>query len=141
MACTGDEFCKFGIVETKARAARLIEEREERLADVQDTLESPISIHLNGCPNSCARIQVADIGLKGMAMTAADGSHQDGFQVHLGGALGFEGTFGRKVRGNKILSADAADYIEPVVRRYADQRSPGESFAQWVARADDLDLA
>lgn len=141
MACTGDEFCKFGIVETKARAARLIDELEERLADVQDTFESPISIHLNGCPNSCARIQVADIGLKGMALPASDGSQEDGFQVHLGGALGFDGTFGRKVRGNKVRSADAADYIEQVVRRYADQRATGESFAQWVARASDADLA
>ena len=141
MACTGDEFCKFGIVETKARAARLIDELEERLADVQDTLESPISIHLNGCPNSCARIQVADIGLKGMALPASDGSQDDGFQVHLGGALGFDGAFGRKVRGNKVRSADAADYIERVVRCYADQRTAGESFAQWVARAGDTDLA
>jgi sulfite reductase (ferredoxin) len=141
MACTGDEFCKYGIVETKARAARLIDELEERLADVQDTLESPISIHLNGCPNSCARIQVADIGLKGMTLSASDSSHEDAFQVHLGGALGFDATFGRKVRGNKVRSADAADYIERVVRRYADQRSPRESFAQWVARASDTDLA
>jgi sulfite reductase (ferredoxin) len=141
MACTGDEFCKYGIVETKARAARLIDELEERLADVQATLESPISIHLNGCPNSCARIQVADIGLKGMTVPTSDGSHEDAFQVHLGGTLGFDPTFGRKVRGNKVRSSDAADYIERVVRRYADQRSPGESFAQWTARAEDTNLA
>jgi sulfite reductase (ferredoxin) len=141
MACTGDEFCKYGIVETKSRAARLIDELEERLADVQDNLESPISIHLNGCPNSCARIQVADIGLKGMAISTPDGGYEDGFQVHLGGALGFDTTFGRKIRGNKVRSADAADYIERIVRRYADQRSPGERFAQWVARASDTDLS
>jgi sulfite reductase (ferredoxin) len=141
MACTGDEFCKYGIVETKDRAARLIDELEERLADVQDTLESPISIHLNGCPNSCARIQVADIGLKGMALSTPDGGYEDGFQLHLGGALGFDTTFGRKIRGNKVRSADVADYIERIVRRYADQRSPGERFAQWVARASDTDLA
>jgi sulfite reductase (ferredoxin) len=141
MACTGDEFCKYGIVETKARAARLIDELEERVADVQATLESPISIHLNGCPNSCARIQVADIGLKGMTVPTSDGSHEDAFQVHLGGTLGFDPTFGRKVRGNKVRSSDAADYIERVVRRYADQRSPGESFAQWTARAEDTNLA
>ena len=141
MACTGDEYCKYGIVETKRRAARLIDELEERLADVQDTLESPISIHLNGCPNSCARIQVADIGLKGMTFSTPDGGHEDGFQVHLGGALGFDTTFGRKVRGNKVRSDDLADYIERIVRRYADQRSPGEHFAQWVASASDTDLA
>src|SRR5262249_45423471 len=61
MACTGIEFCKLAIVETKARAAGLVAELERRLAAVETTLDSPISVHLNGCPNSCARIQTADI--------------------------------------------------------------------------------
>jgi sulfite reductase (ferredoxin) len=61
MACTGIEFCKLAIVETKAQAARVVDELERRLG----ALDSPISVHINGCPNSCARIQVADIGLKG----------------------------------------------------------------------------
>ncbi|MBD4204915.1 nitrite/sulfite reductase, partial [Xanthomonas citri pv. citri] len=65
MACTGIEFCKLAIVETKKRAADLVEELETRLAHLNEVLEHPIAIHLNGCPNSCARIQVADIGLKG----------------------------------------------------------------------------
>ena len=61
MACTGIEFCKLAIVETKARATHLIGELEQRLP----TFDQPITINLNGCPNSCARIQTADIGLKG----------------------------------------------------------------------------
>jgi sulfite reductase (ferredoxin) len=76
-----------------------------------------------------------------MTFSTPDGGHEDGFQVHLGGALGFDTTFGRKVRGNKVRSDDMADYIERIVRRYADQRSPGERFAQWVASASDTDLA
>ena len=69
MACTGIEFCKLAIVETKARGAALIDELERRLPE----FDEPITININGCPNSCARIQVADIGLKGQLVTDADG--------------------------------------------------------------------
>ena len=65
MACTGIEFCKLAIVETKARAADLIAELERRLPD----FDTPVTINVNGCPNSCARIQTADIGLKGSLVT------------------------------------------------------------------------
>ena len=137
MACTGLEFCKLAIVESKARAGDLVAELEERLADVQSTLDTPISIHLNGCPNSCARVQVADIGLKGQIVTAADGRQVEGFQVHLGGGLGLDSGFGRKLRGHKVASAELGDYVERLVRGYAEQREPGERFAQWVTRADE----
>ena len=140
MACTGIEFCKLAFVDTKNRSARLVEELEQRLADVQDTLEHPIAIHLNGCPNSCARIQVADIGLKGQIVTGRDGEPAAGFQVHLGGGLGLDSGFGRKLRGHKVLSDELGDYVERVVRGYAAEREPGERFAQWVVRADESAL-
>ncbi|MHA6795776.1 nitrite/sulfite reductase [Pseudonocardia bannensis] len=140
MACTGIEFCKLAIVETKERAIRLVEELEQRLADVQDSLEVPVSIHLNGCPNSCARTQVADIGLKGQIVTDAQGNQVEGFQVHLGGGLGLDAGFGRKLRGLKVTSAELGDYVDRVVRRFAAAREPGERFAQWVVRADENDL-
>jgi sulfite reductase (ferredoxin) len=135
MACTGIEFCKLAIVETKERAIRLVEELEKRLADVHPDV--PISIHLNGCPNACARTQVADIGLKGMIVPDAHGNQVEGFQVHLGGGLGLDAGFGRKLRGLKVTSADLGDYVDRVVRRFAAQREPGERFAQWVLRADE----
>ena len=65
MACTGIEFCKLAIVETKARASSLIDELERRLPG----FDTPVTINVNGCPNSCARIQTADIGLKGSLVT------------------------------------------------------------------------
>jgi sulfite reductase (ferredoxin) len=137
MACTGIEFCKLAIVETKNRAITLVAELEQRLADVQPSLQTPVSVHLNGCPNSCARIQVADIGLKGQLVTDAQGNQVEGFQVHLGGGLGRDSGFGRKLRGHKVTSAELADYVERVIRSYLRQRQPGEPFAQWVARADE----
>ncbi|MGQ0574825.1 MAG: nitrite/sulfite reductase [Pseudonocardia sp.] len=140
MACTGIEYCKLAIVETKERAIRLVAELEQRLADELPAGEAPISIHLNGCPNSCARTQTADIGLKGMIVPDADGNQVEGFQVHLGGGLGLDAGFGRKLRGLKITSAELGDYVDRIVRRFTAQREPDERFAQWVGRADEDDL-
>jgi len=140
MACTGIEFCKLAIVETKARAATLVAELEKRLAG----FDADISINLNGCPNACARTQVADIGLKGMIVTDRDGRQVEGFQVHLGGGLGMAAGqtagFGRKLRGLKTTAEDLPDYVERVARRYLAGRTDGETFAQWVTRADEEDL-
>ena len=140
MACTGIEFCKLAIVETKARAAGLVTELEGRLADLEPALDVPISLHVNGCPNSCARIQTADIGLKGQIVTDAAGNQVAGFQVHLGGGLGLDAGFGRKLRGHKVTAAELGDYVERVVRRFARQRHPGERFPQWAARATEEEL-
>jgi len=137
MACTGIEFCKLAIVETKARAASLVEHLEQRLAE----FDVDISIHLNGCPNACARTQVADIGLKGQLVPGPDGDLVEGFQIHLGGGLGMAAGqtagFGRKLRGLKTTSAELPSYVERLARRYLSDRSDGESFAGWVSRADE----
>jgi sulfite reductase (ferredoxin) len=141
MACTGIEFCKLAIVETKARAADLISELERRLPG----FDVPVTINVNGCPNSCARIQTADIGLKGSLVTGPDGQQVEGFQIHLGGSLnGGDGTasgFGRKVRGLKATAEELPDYVERVLRRFDAAREPGESFATWTARASDEELS
>jgi len=128
MACTGIEFCKLAIVETKQRAADLHGELERRLPG----FDTPISINVNGCPNSCARFQVADIGLKG---STVDGG--EGFQVHLGGSLGTDPAFGRKLRGLKVGADGLADYVERVLRNYLADRADGEQFATWARRADE----
>ena len=120
MACTGIEFCKLAIVETKAQAAELVNELETRLGE----LDSPITVNLNGCPNSCARIQVADIGLKGQLVPGPDGEQVEGFQVHLGGGLGLDAGFGRKLRGHKVTADELPDYVERVAKAYLAGRRP-----------------
>ncbi|MFF2436799.1 nitrite/sulfite reductase [Streptomyces sp. NPDC058107] len=137
MACTGIEFCKLAIVETKARGASLIDELERRLPD----FDEPLTINVNGCPNACARIQTADIGLKGQLVLDADGNQVEGFQVHLGGALGLEAGFGRKVRGLKVTSAELPDYVERVLGQFQKEREDGERFATWAARASAESLS
>jgi sulfite reductase (ferredoxin) len=137
MACTGIEYCKLAIVETKARGEELVARLEERLRD----FDADISIHINGCPNACARTQVADIGLKGQLVMNAHGEQVEGFQVHLGGGLGMAkgetAGFGRKLRGLKTTAEELPEYVERLARRYLDGRSTGETFADWVVRVDE----
>ncbi|WP_409330525.1 nitrite/sulfite reductase [Trujillonella humicola] len=133
MACTGLEFCKLAIVETKQHAQDLYAELEKRLPD----FDVPIGINVNGCPNSCARFQTADIGFKGSMVKDDSGEMVEGFQVHLGGHLGVEAAFGRKFRGHKVTKAETADYCERVLRGFLDRRTDGESFAHYVSRADE----
>jgi sulfite reductase (ferredoxin) len=135
MACTGIEFCKLAIVETKARTADLVERLEQRFADGLDDTE--LSLHVNGCPNSCARFQIADIGFKGSLVPDADGEMVEGFQVHLGGRLGPDAGFGRKVRALKVTADEMPEYVERVLETYTTQRAAGESFADWVERAEE----
>lgn len=133
ISCTGLEFCKLAHVTTKARAIALVDELEERLGDV----DVPLKISLNGCPNSCARTQVSDIGLKGQTVTDAEGNRVEGFQVHLGGSMSLDPNFGRKLKGHKVLAEEVGDYVVRVVTAFKEQRREGEQFRHWVVRADE----
>jgi sulfite reductase (ferredoxin) len=148
MACTGIEFCKLAIVETKGRAVELYRYLEERLPN----FEEDVRINVNGCPNSCARYQTADIGLMGVVVqqkhiVTDDDGHQteerrkvEAFLVHLGGNLGDDRAFGRKARGVKVLANELGPYVEALIRRYRQQRTEGETFARFIARLSDAEL-
>lgn len=143
IACTGIEYCKLAIVETKLTAATAVAELERRLADLAQSGELPqaLSLHINGCPNSCARIQTADIGLKGMMLPTPDGDPTPGFQVHLGGGLASnsreEAGLGRTVRGLKVYVDDLPEYVERVVRTFVAQRTEDQTFAEWAHAAEE----
>jgi sulfite reductase (ferredoxin) len=136
MACTGIEFCKLAIGETKGRATWLTEELAARLPDFDEDLR----IHVNGCPNSCTRFQVADIGLMSALRVRPDGTKSDAFLVHLGGTVGDGAAFGRKVKGVKIYAEDAADYLEDLLRRYRARRGGDDTFSTFVNRLDTDEL-
>jgi len=140
MACSGIEFCKLSFAETRGKAQGLVPELERRLEDINAQLDVPVTVNINGCPNSCARIQVADIGFKGQMVDDGHGGSVEGFQVHLGGSLGLDSGFGRKLRQHKVTSDELGDYIERVVRNFVKHRAEGERFAQWALRAEEGDL-
>jgi sulfite reductase (ferredoxin) len=140
MACTGIEFCKLSFAETRVKAQTLVPELERRLEDINSRLDVPVTVNINGCPNSCARIQVADIGFKGQMVDDGNGNSVEGFQVHLGGSLGLDSGFGRKLRQHKVTTDELGDYIDRVVRNFLKHRDNGERFAQWALRAEEGDL-
>src|SRR5262249_60739763 len=114
--------------ETKHRAADLISELERRLPDFTE----PVTINVNGCPNSCARIQTADIGLKGMVVTLPDGTQTEGYQIHLGGSLngggGTDSGFGREGRGAETTAPGLPGYVGRGGRRFVARARPGWGF-------------
>jgi sulfite reductase beta subunit-like hemoprotein len=133
ISCTGMEFCKLAIVETKERAVELIEHLERRVGDVAGSLR----INLNGCPNACAQYQVADIGLQGGIARLPDGRRVQGFILHIGGRLGEDAGFARRV-ASKAMPADEARYaVERIVRAYAGERPADGTFADWAAAQSD----
>lgn len=137
ISCTGMQFCKLAIVETKDRAAELIEHLEKRVGDVAGSLR----INLNGCPNACAQYQVADIGLQGGIARLEDGSRVQGFILHIGGHLGEDSAFARRV-SSKAMPADEMRYaVERIVRAYADERPVDGTFSQWAALQTDARFA
>ena len=139
MACTGIEFCKLAIVDTKDTATAAVKSLTKTMVDIK--LERPISLHINGCPNSCARIQTADIGLKGQLLPDGNGGTEPGFQVHLGGGLASrdqaEAGLGRTVRGLKVTASNLTEYVERVTRRYDADKQGSETFAEWAHRAEE----
>lgn len=132
MACSGIEFCKIAVTETKDRTDRLIRELERRIPE----FDQPMRIHMNGCPNSCARVQLADIGLLGSLVPDGNGNRVPGYQVLVGGHLGPNPTFGRRPKGVRVPSDRLEDYIEGVLRRFLETREPDEAFHTWSERAE-----
>ena len=137
MACTGIEFCKLAIGETKGRAMWLTEELAARLPG----FDEEIRIHVNGCPNSCARFQVADIGLMSALQPRMDGTRSDAFLVHLGGGMG-EGARARpQGEGREDLRGGLGGLPRAAATRYQQQRGTHTSFGAFVNALDDEQLA
>jgi len=129
VACTGTEFCKLAIAETKSFARWLVEELEERVPGFEQSLR----INVNGCPNACGQHWIADIGLQGCQMKA-DGRTVEGFDVLLGGGVGRDAAFTRRVG----FRAPAAEIPEALARLLG--RLGHESFIAFVRRHSDAEL-
>ncbi|KAK1281350.1 hypothetical protein QJS04_geneDACA020723 [Acorus gramineus] len=89
VACTGNQFCGQAIIETKARALKVTEEVEKRVA-----VGRPVRMHWTGCPNTCGQVQVADIGFMGCMTRDSDGKIVEGADVYLGGRIGSDSHLG-----------------------------------------------
>jgi sulfite reductase (ferredoxin) len=129
IACTGKQFCKLALTETKDRASELIDHLERVLPDFQ----TPFRISVTGCPNSCAHYQVCDIGFVGDFLNTPAGKIE-AYRIYLGGHLGDGYRFGRELE-NKIPAEEIKLYVERLARRFlAGRLSKSESFQEFIAR-------
>ncbi len=140
VACTGNEFCRFAVIETKARALQWAQALDARLAEAEGEAggaggaggDDVIRVHLSGCSASCAQPQIADIGLRG-DVAHVGGHIEEAVDVGLGGSLGPDAGFLRWVAGAVPVS-DAPEAIVRVVQRYRAERRDGEPFSRWARR-------
>ncbi|HLW51427.1 MAG TPA: nitrite/sulfite reductase [Candidatus Angelobacter sp.] len=134
VACTGTEFCKLAITETKSFTRWLVEELEERLPDFDQQLK----LNVTGCPNSCGQHRLADIGLEGKKLKI-NGSMQDAYCFCLGGAVGKHAAFARPI-GYRCSAMEVPEAIERLLRTYMLTRYAAENLREFFARHSDSEL-
>jgi sulfite reductase (ferredoxin) len=134
VACTGTEFCKLAIVETKGFAKWLVGEMEERVPE----FDQQIRLHVTGCTNSCGQSWIADIGLEGKKLKK-DGKLVDAFYFCVGGAVGEHAGIARQI-GYRAAAEDCPEAIERLLRGYLASRSEGENLREYFRRTSDEDL-
>jgi len=134
VACTGTEFCKLAIAETKGFAKWLVGEMEERLPEFDQQLR----LHVTGCTNSCGQSWIADIGLEGKKLKK-DGAMVDAFYFCVGGAVGEYAGIARQI-GYRAAAEDCPEAIERLLRGYLKGRGEGENLRAYFRRTSDEDL-
>ena len=134
IACSGTEFCKLAITETKSFSRWLVEELEERLPQFDQDLK----LHVTGCPNSCGQHWIADIGIEGKKIKH-DGRLVDAYYFCLGGAVGLHQRTARPI-GYRCPASEVPDAIERLLRAYLEDRLPGENLRKFFARHEDAEL-
>jgi ferredoxin-nitrite reductase len=149
VACTGSEFCRFAVVETKERAVKMAGWLDENLAPGGDRLaadwrnrgdEGPdvVRLHVSGCSASCAQPQIADIGFRGA--TAHDRDEiVEAFDIGMGGSLGLDAAFGDWIDGGHPASR-AHEAVARVFERFKAGRRAGEPFHVWARRMPASEL-
>ncbi len=134
VACTGTEFCKLAISETKGFNKWLVGELEERMP----SFDQQIRLHVTGCTNSCGQSWIADIGLEGKK-TKKDGKLVDAFYFCVGGSVGQHAGIARQI-GYRAAAEDCPDAIERLLKGYLKLRNEGEDLRSYFRRTSDDDL-
>ena len=134
IACTGTEFCKLAITETKGFTRWLVDEMQERLPHFDQQLK----LHVTGCPNSCGQHWIADIGIEGKKLKQ-DGKMIDAYYFCVGGSVGLHAKVARPI-GYRCPADQVPDAIERLLRTYLEQRVPGENLRAYFGRQSDDDL-
>jgi sulfite reductase (ferredoxin) len=134
VACTGSEFCKLALTETKGFARWLTQELEERLSDFEEQLR----LNITGCPNSCGQHWIADIGIEGKKIKV-DGRMVDAYYFCIGGGVGQFASIARPV-GYRCAASDVPDAIERLLAEFNERRGPGENLRRFLARHSNEEI-
>ena len=134
VSCTGIQYCNLAVTETKNRAIETVKWLDQ---NTKFDAAEHLRINFNGCPNSCGQHWIADIGLLG-AQKKVDGVLKDHFDVFLGGKLGSDARFNRRIK--RINADDVPATIKKITETYMAQRAKGEAFAEWVEKQTDEEL-
>jgi len=134
VACTGSEFCKLALTETKGFARWLVEDLEARLPGFQEH----VRINVTGCPNSCGQHWIADIGIEGKKIKM-DGRLVDAYYFCVGGAVGRHQAVARPV-GYRVPASAVPEAVERLLRAYLAERRPDQSFRAFCAARTDEEL-
>ncbi len=133
IACTGVQFCKLALTETKSRAGELSEHLENAVR-----LDEPLRISVTGCPNSCGQHRICDVGLEG-SLTTIDGVKRESFEVFLGGGVGAHETISRRI-GVRIPSDELPERLARLLAYFKERRFEGETFQEFCQRHSDEEL-
>mgnify|MGYP000421506623 CR=1 FL=1 len=134
IACTGTQFCKIAITETKTFSRWLVGELDQRLPEYSEQLK----IHVTGCPNSCGQHWIADIGIEGKKIRVGD-QLVDAYYFCVGGGLGSEASLARPV-GYRCPASDVPASIERLLRSFEAGRSGGETLRQFLGRHSEEEI-
>ena len=134
IACTGSEFCKLAITETKGFTRWIVDELEERLPGFDQQLK----LHVTGCPNSCGQHWIADIGMEGKKLKH-EGKLQDAYYFCVGGSVGLHQQTARPI-GYRCLATEVPDALERLLGGYLETRKPGENLRAYFGRTSDDQL-
>jgi sulfite reductase (ferredoxin) len=134
VACTGTEFCKLAITETKGFTRWLVDELEERVPQFDQQLR----LHVTGCPNGCGQHWIADIGIEGKKIKY-EGKLVDAYYFCLGGSVGQHAGIARPVgyRSPAVLVPEA---IARLLRKYLSTRDGDENLRAWFAHHSNDEL-
>lgn len=140
VSCTGIQFCNLAVVETKQRSLEILQHLEKQLPG----LDSPIMVSVSGCPNSCAQVHIADIGLTG-TKAIYNGQKVDAFDLLVGGCMGSDPKFAQTIVP-KIPTTLVQDVVTQLTRSYLQNRinfgqGEPETFRDFVSRHPAAQLA
>ncbi len=134
VACTGNQGCKFANTNTKGHALQIADSLEARLK-----IDTPLNIHLTGCPNSCAQHYIGDIGMLGTKVEEGD-DMVEGYHLYVGGGYGDEQGIAREIL-REMKASDADRVLSALLENYqATREHETETFLEWCRRFSTEEL-